>query len=252
MNPDDLTHYLDQYLKIDNFSDASLNGLQVENNVPIKKIGLAVDACLEAILLATQAGCNLLIVHHGIFWGGPVYIRSYIYKRIRALIQADMALYTAHLPLDAHQEVGNNIQVAKGLELTNRQPFGYYHGVPLGVQGNLDSTIHLDEAIDRCQAVIGPFNTVLRFGSEKVASIGIITGSASDPEIFEQAHVNKIDLLITGEPKQAAYSLAQEFGLNIFYGGHYRTETFGLKALGGHLTERFDLPVQFIETVCPF
>ncbi len=252
MDLDDLTDYLDQYLEIDAFSDASLNGLQVQNSVPIKKIGLAVDACLEAILLAEQADCNLLIVHHGIFWGTTACIRNYIYKRVRALIQADMALYVAHLPLDAHQEVGNNIQIARRLGLSDIHPFGSYKGSSIGVQGNLNSAIDLEEALDKCREEMDSPHISLRFGPAKVSRIGILTGSASDPDIFEEAAQSKLDLLVTGEPKQAAYSLAQEFGLNVFYGGHYCTETYGVKALGNHLAKRFDLDTQFIETVCPF
>jgi dinuclear metal center YbgI/SA1388 family protein len=251
MHLKDLTDYLDHYLSTDAFSDAAVNGLQVENTGSVNRIGLAVDACLESIVLAAEKHCDLLIVHHGLLWGADNRLCGHTYRRIRALIRADIALYAAHLPLDAHAEVGNNIQIAKRMALCDVRPFGTFGGSPVGVQGFLEHPIPLDESLAICTRKIGPPKTVLRFGPEQVARIGIVTGSATDAALFDEASHNGIDLLITGEPKQAAYGLAQEYGLNIFYGGHYHTETFGLRALAEHLLAHFGLPVEFIETACP-
>ncbi len=251
MDLHEFTSYLDRYLDIHAFSDAALNGLQVENSCEVAKVGLSVDACLEAILKAAEKGCNLLLVHHGLFWGGSVPIRGHIYRRIRALVHADMALYAVHLPLDAHPEVGNNAQISRRLNLEETTPFGSYEGALIGVQGSLPGPVSMEEAVNTCRDAVGRERILFRFGPKTVSRVAIVSGSASDPALLEEASRNRIDLFITGEPKQAAYSLAQELGLNVFYGGHYRTETYGLKALGTHLTEQIGLPVEFIEVACP-
>ena len=247
----DVVDYIDRYLETSSFSDTSANGLQVEGSRIVKRIGLAVDACLESVLLAAERGCNLLIVHHGLLWGTEIRICGHTYRRLRALIQADIALYASHLPLDAHPEVGNNIQIAKRMGLTQVRAFGEYGGIPIGFQGCLEEPILLHDAVEMSSEKIGPPKALLTFGPERIGRVGIVSGSASDPPLFEEASRGKIDLLITGESKQAAYYLAQEYGLNVFYGGHYQTETFGVKALGEHLSARFGLPTEFIETACP-
>ncbi len=247
-----LTNVLDQYLDISSYADAALNGLQVENSGSVTKIGLAVDACLETILLAAQENCNLLLVHHGVFWGAAPPICGHHYRRVHALILADMALYAAHLPLDAHPEVGNNIQIARQLNLNNVVPFGSIGGPPLGVQGCFPTPLSWEAALGECQRAVGQQNATLRFGPESISRVGIITGSATDPHLFEEAARTGIDLLVTGEPKQPAYSLAQELNLNIFYGGHYHTERTGVIALGGYLEKSLGLPTVFLETGCPF
>ena len=157
------------------------------------------------------------------------------YKRIRELVVSDIALYAAHLCLDGHPEVGHNIQIAKKIGLTNIEPFAEYHGKALGVKGTLATPKKIDGVARDLEKVIGPPSCLLRFGSAQIRSIGVVSGSATDPELFNELKHKGIDLFITGEPKHGAYYLAQECGLNIYYGGHYRTETFGMKALGKHL-----------------
>jgi dinuclear metal center YbgI/SA1388 family protein len=248
----DLVAYLDQYLETSSFSDSAANGLQVEGSGGVGRIGLAVDASLETVLMAAEGGCDLLIVHHGLLWGAEIRVCGHFYRRVRALIQADMALYASHLPLDAHPEVGNNAQIAKGLSLSDIRPFGEYKGMLIGSQGCLEAPVLLQDAVDICAERIGPPKALLTFGPQRVGRLGIISGSASDAPLFDEASRKGIDLLVTGEPKQEAFYLAQEYGLNVFYGGHYLTETFGVKALGNHLSERFGLPTEFVETACPF
>lgn len=248
----ELVEEVDRYLETASFSDAAVNGLQVESSGSITRVGLAVDACLESILLAAERRCDLLIVHHGLFWGAELRLCGHLYRRVRALIQADIALYASHLPLDAHPEVGNNIQIARRMSLADVRPFGDYGGKAIGFQGCLERPVSLEEAVATCSEKVGTPAAVLRFGPGEVGRLGIVSGSASDPPLFEEAARNRIDLLVTGEPKQAAYSLAQEYGLNIFYGGHYQTETFGVKALGDYLAARFALPTEFLELGCPF
>jgi len=248
----DLVDYLDGYLETSSFSDASANGLQVEGCRTVRRIGLAVDACLESVLLAAKRDCNLLIVHHGLLWGTEIRLCGLAHRRVRALIEADIALYASHLPLDAHPEVGNNIQIAKRMGLSDVRAFGEYGGIPIGFQGWLEAPTLLRDVVATCSEKIGPTKALLTFGPERISRVGIVSGSASDPPLFDEASRDRIDLLITGEPKQAAYNLAQEYGLNVFYGGHYQTETFGVKALGDHLRARFGLPTEFIDIACPF
>lgn len=242
-----VTAYLDTYLEVSAYQDDSANGLQVENSENVEKIGLAVDACHEAVLRAVDEKCNLLIVHHGLFWGRQQLIIDNHFQRIRALIMADIALYAAHLPLDAHTDVGHNIQIAKKIGLIDMQPFVLYHGRSIGVKGKLAAPKTCGEAAEEIEKVIGACRYLLEFGPDKVHSIGVVAGSATDPALFKELKVQGIDLFVTGEPRHGAYHLAQEFGLNIFYGSHYLTETFGMKALGEHLQKHLNIPAVFID-----
>ncbi len=246
-----ITDYLDTFLDIRSFTDDSANGLQVENSENVEKIGVAVDACHEAICKAGNAGCNLLIVHHGLFWGRQQLIVDSHFQRIRALIMADMALYAAHLPLDGHPEIGHNRLIAQYMGLESVEPFALYRGKHIGVKGRLRQPCSCAQAADNAHKVIGASQGLLEFGPEKVHTVAVVAGSATDPELFKQLKLEGIDLFITGEPRHGAYHLAQEFGLNIFYGSHYATETFGMKALGEHLNRLFALPVFFIDAPCP-
>jgi dinuclear metal center YbgI/SA1388 family protein len=247
-----ISNYLDQLLEVEAFHDDSMNGLQVENCAKIEKIGLAVDACHEAIEKAAKEQCNLLIVHHGLFWGKELPITDHQYKRISSLIKADMGLYAVHLPLDAHPELGHNAQIAQHLDLTDTEPFAMYHGRPIGIKGKLKILGSCSEIAALLKDRIGACTGLFSFGPAKIHTIGIVAGSATDPALFKELKSQNIDLLITGEPKHGAYHLAREFGLNIFYGSHYITETFGLKALGSHLEKKMSIPTVFIDAPCDF
>jgi len=247
----DVTRYLDGYLDLASFQDASQNGLQVENSGRVRRVGLAVDASLQAIVMAAGHGCDLLLVHHGLFWGLPIPVRGIHYRRLRALLQSDLALYAAHLPLDAHPEVGNNAQIASRLHLSREEPFARHGGRFLGVQGTLPAPLAWEDALETCRELFGRETQVLRFGPDRISRVGVVSGSATDPALFQEAAESRIDLLVTGEPKQAAYYLAQGMGLKVFYGGHYRTETFGVQALGERITARLGLPTVFLDTACP-
>jgi dinuclear metal center YbgI/SA1388 family protein len=242
--------YIDSYLNIGSFQDESANGLQVENSRDIKKIGLAVDACHEAIYKAGKEGCNLLIVHHGLFWGRQQLIVNNHFHRIRALIMADIALYAVHIPLDAHPEISHNRIIARLLDLDDIEPFAKYHGSYIGIKGHFKQPGSCDQVAVTVEKAIGDCRGFLKFGPEIIHTVAIVAGSATDPDLFKELKSEGIDLFITGEPKHGAYHLAQEFGLNIFYGGHYQTETFGIKALGDHLHELFSIPTVFIDAPC--
>jgi len=245
-----ITDYLNEYLEIETFSDASTNGLQVENSGKIKKIGLAVDASLEVIKKATAEKCDLLIVHHGLFWGKQNLLTDIHYKRIKALISGDIALYAAHLPLDAHPKIGNNAQIAKEIGLYNIEPFALYNGKNIGMKGKFKKNKPFEEAIANFEKQIGVCNNILNFGPKEISSVGVVSGSATDIDLFKEVMNLGLDILISGEPKYEAYYLAQEIGLNIFYGGHYRTETFGVKALGKVLQKKMDINTVFFDIKC--
>ena len=245
-----ITDYLDEYLEIHTFSDVSANGLQVENSGKITKAGLAVDASLEVIEKAAAENCGLLIVHHGLFWGKQNLILDNHYQRIRSLISADIALYAAHLPLDAHPVVGNNAQIAKTIGLQELKPFALYNGKNIGVMGKLKTKKQIGKAVTVFEKQIGRCNNVLNFGKKEILSVGVVSGSATDIDLFKEVKRLGIDMLITGEPKYEAYYLAQEIGLNIFYGGHYMTETFGVKALGKVLQKKMKIKKVFFDIQC--
>jgi len=245
-----LAAQLDELLDCTSFHDASANGIQVENRTAVTKIALAVDACLEAIEKAAAENCNLLIVHHGLFWGAQQLMVDPHYSRVRALLQADMALYAAHLPLDAHPRLGQNAQIAQTLNLIKTKPFALYHGKAIGVRGHLTKAVSRETMRRSLTEKIGACQTFFTFGPETIQTVGIIAGSATEPELFYELKKQGIDLFITGEPKHGAWYMARELGLNIFYGGHYQTETFAMRALAAHLKEALDLPAVFIDTPC--
>jgi len=245
-----IVSYLDSYLAIAEYSDDSLNGLQVENRGGVTKIGLAVDACQEAIQKAKDAGCSLLIVHHGLLWGKQQPLIYNYYERVRSLIIADMALYAAHLPLDGHPEVGHNVQIARKLDLQSAEPFLQYSGSPLGIKGRMHEPQACDRVSHAVKEVIGGCSALITCGPAMISSVAIVSGSATFPELLWELKRQEIDLYITGEPKHGACHLARELGLNIFYGGHYQTETFGMKALGEHLEEKLGIPWEFIDAPC--
>jgi dinuclear metal center YbgI/SA1388 family protein len=237
-----ITSYLDNYLNIGAFRDDSANGLQVTNSENIEKIGLAVDACLEAIQKAGNAQCNLLIVHHGLFWGKQELIVGNHFQRMRSLIMADMALY----------DVGHNIQISKKIGLSGIEPFAEYYGTPIGMKGKIKKPKSCSEVVEDLEKAVGPCKGLLKFGPEQIYSIGVVSGSATDSALFKELKIQAVDLFVTGEPKHGAYYLAQEYGLNVLYCGHYLTETFGIKALGEHLKKQLNIATEFIDVPCIF
>lgn len=245
-----ITAWLDRLLDCGSFQDASANGLQVENSGDVHKAALGVDASLETIQKAAAQGCTLLIVHHGLFWGAQQLMLEPFYGRIRALVQADMALYAAHLPLDAHPVLGHNARIAEALGLQKRGPFAFWHGRAIGVKGSLEAPVPREQADTLASEAIGGRQAFFPFGPEKISTIGVVAGSATEQELFRELKLQGIDLFITGEPRHGAQAMARELGLNIFYGGHYRTETFGMKALAAHLQDELALPAVFIDTPC--
>jgi dinuclear metal center YbgI/SA1388 family protein len=241
----DIVAFLDQYLAIGQVTDApnALNGLQVENGGRVTRIAAAVDACAATIEMAASARADLLLVHHGLFWGGLTPLVGPPYQRVSGLIRAGIALYSAHLPLDRHPDVGNAAVLARALEIEIRGEFGAYRGQTVGVWGELD--MHRDDLAARVERVLGATPRVLPFGPARVRRVGIVTGAGGSE--IGQAAAARLDTYLTGEGPHWSYFDAEELGLNVLYAGHYATETVGVKALAEQLSERFNLPWSFLD-----
>lgn len=241
-----LVAYLDDYLEIDEPPDSpgAENGLQVENSGKVDSIVACTDACLETISAAAERGANLMLVHHGLFWGkGITPLTGRRYDRIRLLLEADIALYSAHIPLDIHPEVGNNAELARLLGVRVSERFGDYDGCKIGVAGDLE--IRRDELAARLEELLDHRPRVLAGGGERCRRIGIVTGGAGS--LIAEAHEAGLDTFITGEGLHHTYFDAEELGMNVFFAGHYATETLGVKALAEHLSKKFSIRWEFVD-----
>lgn len=242
----ELVSDLDGYLKTSSYRDASLNGLQVDGgNARISKIAFAVDAGLSVINEAIECGANLLVTHHGLFWGSEQPITKTHGKRISALIQGACSLYVSHLPLDGHPEVGNGAELAKFIGLTSIFPFCEYEGSFIGAKGSYSTPLSRDEALAKVAKISNSKILSLPFGPETISTVGVVTGSGSFA--IPLCASEGVDLLVSGEPKQEAYHAARDLGVNCIFAGHYATETFGVKALSRYINERFKIDTIYIE-----
>ncbi|MBL9138193.1 MAG: Nif3-like dinuclear metal center hexameric protein [Verrucomicrobiales bacterium] len=237
----------DHLLKTDQFRDwdGALNGLQVQNSGRVSRIAAAVDARATTIRMAADAGADLLIVHHGLFWSPQQPWTGPRYDLLRQLFQANLAVYSSHLPLDAHPKLGNSSQLARALGLRTLTPFFEAKGQTIGFRSR--TRLHRTELTERLAQATGSRPVLLAGGPELCRSIGVVTGGAG-AEIRDAARCG-IDTFITGEGPHWTASLADDLGINVLYAGHYATETFGVKALAHYLSGRFRVPWQFLD--CP-
>ena len=241
---DELVAYLDRYLRIAEVSDSSPNGLQVEGAERVTRLAYAVDASLQTIESAVAAGAGMLVVHHGLWWGRHEQIVGNMHRRIAALIRADLSLYAAHLPLDCHPTVGNNVELARLLKLRVEVPFGEYRGTVVGVIATGTRAMGRDAFASLVEQKLGAAPDVLPFGPAAVRRVAIVSGGGA--MLGEKAARAGCDTLFTGESSHAAIHPAREAGINLVFGGHYATETVGLKALDRHLRRRFAVPGVFL------
>ena len=237
--------YLDDFLRVGQVTDYpnALNGLQLENGGAISRIGAAVDASGYTIAEAAARGVDFLLVHHGLFWSGLQPMTGGQYRQWKRAFDAGLAVYSAHLPLDAHPELGNNTLLCRTLGLGATIPFFDFKGTKIGLRASV--SLDRAELAARLEAAVGGRVLLCPGGPEQAREIGVITGGAGAEARAVAAQ--GIDTFITGEGPHWTYALAEELGLNILYGGHYATETFGVKALAAHLGERFGLPWEFID-----
>ncbi|HZO87912.1 MAG TPA: Nif3-like dinuclear metal center hexameric protein [Chthonomonadaceae bacterium] len=241
----ELVAYLDTYLAVREVPDwkEAYNGLQVEGRREVRRVAVAVDACLATIERAATERADMMIVHHGLFWGPKAPVTGPYYRRLAALIKNDIALYSCHTPLDAHPEVGNNHVLARLLGLELAGPFGEHEGVPIGVYA--ETELAREAFVARVREALGVSPLVIATGPETVRRVGIVTGGAGT--WIERAAARGLDTFLTGEGPHYTYFEAEERGLNVLYAGHYATETVGVRALGQHLTERFGLETFFLD-----
>lgn len=240
-----ITAFLDDFLHIGQIPDAShaWNGLQVENREPIRRIAAAVDASERAIEAAIEQDCNLLLVHHGLFWDGQAPVTGRRYRKLRRLLDAGVAVYSAHIPLDLHPEVGNNVLLARALGIEPEGTFGDYRGVAIGVYGRLE--LRREALAARLQDLLEAHIRFVPGGPERIRRVGVVTGAGADA--IAGAIALGLDAFVSGEGPHHSYFDAVEGGINLYYGGHWATETFGVKALAELLSSRFGVVWSFIE-----
>lgn len=223
--------------------DGAVNGLQVENRGGVTRIAAAVDATLATVRLARKAGADLMVVHHGLFWSPSHPWTGKRYELLQELLSGDMAVYSSHLPLDAHPTLGNNAGLCRALKLPGWKPFFVEKGQNIGALAV--ANLSRADLASRLKTVLGEAPKLLPGGGDRCRRIGIVTGGAG-AELKKAAQAG-VDTFITGEGPHWTYALAEEFGLNVFYGGHYATETFGVKALAAYLSRRYRVPWTFID-----
>ena len=252
MHAGDIATRLDEELAVDDYADvdASPNGLQVgPAGQPVETVAVAVDAAVETIDRASDAGADLLVTHHGIVWGSIERVTETSYRRIAPLVDDGLALYVTHLPLDGHQKLGNAAGLADLLDLDNRAPFGTMGGEYIGQRGRLAEPTTLSDLADRLESELDTGGQPVRTidaGPSTVEDVAIVTGSGVD-WLGEAVDVGA-DVLITGEGKQQAFHEAREAGINVVLAGHYATETFGVRALAEQL-DSWGLETTYID--CP-
>jgi dinuclear metal center YbgI/SA1388 family protein len=240
----EIVEYTNDYLRIAEIEDwpNALNGLQIENSGRVTKIGAAVDVSTRVLAAAAKKDVDLLMVHHGLFWPGLQTVTKALHRQLKLAFENDIALYSAHLPLDSHPKVGNNAQLAAALGLKSTKNFFEEKGQLIGLRANL--SISRNDLLRKLKKALGGPVKAFNFGPEKPKSVGIVTGGAGS-EIYRVAH-DKIEAFITGEAPHWAAVAAEELGINLFLGGHYATETFGVKALAAHLSTCFKVPWEFL------
>lgn len=226
--------------------DFSLNGLQVgDSSREIGKIAFAVDGVKAVFEEAARQKADLLFVHHGLFWGREQALTGGHFHRVETLIKNDLALYAAHLPLDMHAQLGNNAGLARDLGLEQVEPFGDFRGHKIGVKGYLPEPLTPEEVVMRLFGGWEPDIRLMDFGPDKVRSVAMISGGA--PDDVSQAIAEGADLYITGESKHAVYHLCREAGINVIFGGHYRTETYGVLSVKDLVDKELKLDTCYID-----
>lgn len=243
-----LVSYCDQRTRRLAFKDFSgaHNGLQVANDGRVTRIGAAVDAGLVPFEKSVERGIDFLIVHHGLFWGGVQPLTGSVYGRFAALVRGNCAVYSSHLPLDAHEEIGNNALLARQLGLRAKRPFNFHEGEPIGwIAANKLKRSQLCARLEELYARV----VVIDCGPATPKHVAFCSGSGNSavPQLIAAG----ADTLITGELREEWFNYAQENHLNLICCGHYATETHGVKALAAELAKKFRLPWEFIETDNP-
>jgi dinuclear metal center YbgI/SA1388 family protein len=223
--------------------DGAVNGLQVENRGQVTRIAATVDASLATVRMAIAAKADLLIVHHGLFWSATHPWTGKRHELLRLLIEHDLAVYSSHLPLDVHPRLGNNALLCAALSFKKTRPFFFDKGQFLGFQTT--TAISREMLAQRLQKAVGQAPIILPGGPATCRKVGVVTGGAGSH--LKLAASEGVDTFITGEGPHWTYAQAEELGVNVLHGGHYATETFGVKALAADLSRKFKVPWEFLD-----
>jgi dinuclear metal center YbgI/SA1388 family protein len=245
----EVVEFLNRELDVEGVEDRSKNGLQVQGPPEVSCVALAVDACMEAFCGARAAGAELLVVHHGLFWGDVDGLRGVLYDRIRFLMEKDLGLYCVHLPLDRHPVVGHNARLCDLLDLKNRRGFAKVKGKTIGFFGRLPVPRTPAEIAATLRSHLGGDPTILAGSKERVETVGVISGGGGYD--FWEALELGLDCFITGETCYSIFHDAVESGASVIFAGHYQTETMGLVALGELLEEKLGLRTVFVDIPGP-
>jgi dinuclear metal center YbgI/SA1388 family protein len=248
---DEILSYCDDLLDSGSFDDYAPNGLQVPGRSEVTKVATGVSANLETLERAIEGGAELVLTHHGLLWGDELSPLSVpMAARLRALLCSDVSLAAYHLPLDAHPEIGNNALLRDALDLNaDERPFGRAKGSAVGLIGRATEPIALDELRRRLSEAVGREPLVFDAGPDRISTVGIVTGSGGFA--LAEAGPLGLDALVTGEPSEPVMGEAREYGVHFLAGGHYATETFGIRRLGELAAERFSIEQEFIDVPNP-
>ncbi len=245
MKRTDLVAYLDDLLSIKTIADYGPQGLQIEGRKEINRLAVGVDTAHATIDGALAAGVDMLIVHHGIFWGPPKRLVGAFGYKVRRFFEADLNLYAAHLALDAHPTLGNNAELCRLLALTPTGSYFNFKGLDVGLIAEPDAPIPFAGLVARFTDALQPPLKADASGPELVRKIAVCSGDAA--RSLEEAFELGCDTLVTGELDYTMAHAPEELGMNVIYGGHYVTETLGVQALARHLNEEFGLPWAFVD-----
>ena len=248
---DEIVGFCDDLLDVPGFEDYGPNGLQVPGRREVGRVASGVSANLDLIEAAVERGADLLLVHHGLFWGsGPPAVTELMAGRLRAALGAELSIAAYHLPLDAHPRIGNNALLREGLGLEpDPQTFGAVKGRPIGVVGQATGGLDAGELVARTRALVGREPLVFDAGPESVERVGIVTGGGGST-LAEAIEIG-LDALVTGELSEPAPAEAREGAIHLIAAGHHATETFGIRRLGELVGERFDVAHEFVEVPNP-
>ena len=240
----EIVRHLDELLNHANIADypGAHNGMQIENSGRVSRVCAAVDACEAVLADAAAVPGTLLLVHHGLLWGGARSFTGALRRKLKLAFDADLAVFSSHLPLDLHAKLGNNVLLAKALGLRKCTPAFQSKGQAIGRVGNVD--VSRGEFARRIEKAVGGAVKLAPGGPSHLRRVGVVTGGAGD--LVSEAAALGCDAFVTGEGAHHTFTLAEEVGVNLFYAGHYATETFGVKALAQHVARKFRKSWEFI------
>jgi len=248
---DSLVSFLDEALRVGAFRDVSNNGLQIANSGSVSRVLTGVDASLRLLKEAAERGAQCVVCHHGLSWGDSLKrITGVNHRLVKFAIDHDIAVYAAHLPLDAHPQFGNNALLCRTMGLTRVRPAFEYHGETIGFVGSYARPITFDAFCARVRQHVNDDIRILDFGSKTVRTIGVVSGGGAD--MADQSVALKADVFLTGEPNLQGYTFAENAGLNMVFAGHYATEVFGVRALAGLIAKSLRLPTEFADFRIPY